>query len=339
MNKSFFETEKEIQISKKNILYSEKAQIHGSYNSAKLYDHCLNNMLSKENIFGGFRNKVYEFFKDRNIKWHEGGKYNNENLPNNNLCSSQISCINHLFHFTENPENFKNVLLKIGYKVEMVLPFISDEKKGFTPYLTFEWIGNKNYLKELSFGKVANDNSRTRGANFTSADFAFRFLDTDNRVRLVLGEWKYAESYSEENKRYSKSKTDRYEKIYKEFLHKPYCNMKMPEGTSYEDLFYDPFDQLMRLQLLAQEMESVKSEMNADIVEILLIVPENNRKYIDNITSPKLKNKNSNVLSLWQGMISDNRFKYYYSENLLNNIISIVKDKDLIEYLTIRYKR
>lgn len=37
---------------------------------------------------------------------------------------------------------------------------------------------------------------RPRGANTTSADFAFRFLRADGKVQLVLGEWEYTESYA-----------------------------------------------------------------------------------------------------------------------------------------------
>ena len=195
-------------------------------------------------------------------------------------------------------------------------------------------------MNELSFGKRASDDKRTRGANFTSADFSIRYLDSNDRIVIIIGEWKYTESYGKEYKRFSKSKskTDRYSKVYAKFLNQPNCNIKIPNAATYDDLFYDPIDQLMRLQLLAQEMEYNK-EMNADLVDVLLIVPEKNREFIDNVHSNNLKNiLGNNILNVWSGIVQNNKFKYVYSEDLLRNIISVINDKKISEYLSLRYQ-
>lgn len=42
---------------------------------------------------------------------------------------------------------------------------------------------------------IGKRGARTRGANYTSADFAFRFRRNDDQIQLVLGEWKYTEEY------------------------------------------------------------------------------------------------------------------------------------------------
>ena len=49
-------------------------------------------------------------------------------------------------------------------------------------YVTFEWIGQDNYLGE----KVPRTGKRTRGANCTSADAALLFERTDGTRQIVL---------------------------------------------------------------------------------------------------------------------------------------------------------
>jgi hypothetical protein len=56
-------------------------------------------------------------------------------------------------------------------------------------FLTFEYIGPKDYLHE------AKNGVRIRGAHCTSVDAAFLHRGTDGVVELVLVEWKYTESY------------------------------------------------------------------------------------------------------------------------------------------------
>jgi len=74
----------------------------------------------------------------------------------------------------------------------------------FDPFVTFEWIGLKNYLKEP--GK------RQRGKWVTNVDVLFRFRQNDNRIHLVLVEWKYTESYQKAKvNQFSRSGTDRLE--------------------------------------------------------------------------------------------------------------------------------
>ena len=57
--------------------------------------------------------------------------------------------------------------------------------------VSFEWIGNKNYLGE----RVLGEGTRTRGANFTSADAVVMFENLQGQRQVVLVEWKYTESY------------------------------------------------------------------------------------------------------------------------------------------------
>lgn len=343
---SYRDTEKALQIKSKVLgNFSSTAISSGTYGK-NTYDFCLNNKYSFENIFEGFRADAIYYFLKRGITWHSGIKQNQHYHPENHLCSSQISCINHLFYFIDKPELLKRLLLSLGLDVSEMLPInldlnLYDYYKGSKqPFLAFEWIGNDNYLKELYRGKIAPNNIRTRGANFTSADFIIRYRDSQKKIQILLGEWKYTEYYSSSFKRYGKShsKTDRYEKIYKSFLNDPACPIKMFPGISHDDLFYDPFDQLMRLQLLAQEMQT-KKEMDADNVFVFLVVPQKNVEYLNKITSKNLQKIGKSVPDVWTKITGVDKFKYIYSEDLLSNILSISIDSYFNNYLKKRYKR
>jgi hypothetical protein len=49
-------------------------------------------------------------------------------------------------------------------------------------YVSFEWIGDKNYLGE----KISPNVQCTRGANYTSADSIMMFERTDKKQQVVL---------------------------------------------------------------------------------------------------------------------------------------------------------
>jgi hypothetical protein len=232
----------------------------------------------------------------------------------------------------------KAVLNEIGYPVKEILPF---EKDGFLAngnrvIVAFEWIGLRNYLGEHMGGRVAADDERSRGSLFTSADFAFRFRREDKRIQVVLGEWKYTERYVVDRcLRYSRSGTDRL-KIYEPELSEEGCQIQLREGTLFEALFYDPFDQLMRLQLLASTMEHA-GEMDADIVSVLHIAPKANKELVDKITSTELADLGSSLHDIWNRLVVAERFQGLYVEQLLPIVISNAPSREWSEYIQARY--
>jgi hypothetical protein len=117
-------------------------------------------------------------------------------------------------------------------------------------FVAFEWIGERYYLGE----RIARGEKRTRGANCTSADAAVLFEQTDGKRQLVLIEWKYTESYPSRAIRFSARGTDR-AVIYRRFYEAADCPIDRSLVAHFDDLFYEPFYQLMRQQLLAREME------------------------------------------------------------------------------------
>ena len=155
----------------------------------------------------------------------------NDGAPSNHLCCSQSCCVNFWFPFVRAPHELAAVLRKIGYDVGEVLPFTEDESldDGAPPYVAFEWTGARNYLGEHTRGRVGSGHERTRGAGFTSLDFAIRFRCGDGRIQILAGEWKYTEAYASKSKRYTR-KTDRLDQIYRPHLEHLDCQIVTGNG-------------------------------------------------------------------------------------------------------------
>ncbi|HHY56650.1 MAG TPA: hypothetical protein GYA08_14585 [Chloroflexi bacterium] len=126
---------------------------------------CLPVDYAEENLFPGIRETAPAYFSKFEIKWHDGqaGK------PSNHLCSSQVCCVNFLFPFHDQPKALAELLRPVFPELARMLPIENGQ------YVAFEWIGEKNYLRE----KISRNGKRTRGANFTSADAAVMFERTD----------------------------------------------------------------------------------------------------------------------------------------------------------------
>lgn len=198
-----------------------------------------------ENLHSSVREAALAFFNVRNIQWHGGASCDSS------VVSSQIACLNCFFPFTNDALALKAWLTALYPDLKEILPITSTleptSENGRQPFLTFEWIGERSYLKERGWGK--------RGANCTNVDVMFRFLNSTGKVHVVLVEWKYCESYSGRKHYIHKSRrgTDRVA-IYQPCYELAGCQITLG-GVSFEDLFFEPLDQMMRLQLLASAME------------------------------------------------------------------------------------
>lgn len=332
------ELEKKQLVALKKKLFSASACEAGHYNGV-LYDFCLADKCSSENLHSVIRDEALSYFSKRGIGWHAGLGVNHA-LPSNHLCCSQSACVNFWFPFLRAPKDLTSVLSDMGYPVKEVLPFVADEPltDGYLPYVAFEWIGERNYLGELKIGRVALDSERTRGANYTSADFALRFLRTDGMVEIVLGEWKYTERYSPSKSiQISKSGTDRLQRVYLKHLIQADCQLRLPVNVRFEDLLYDPFDQMMRLQLLATAME--RSKEHADIVSVLHVAPRSNKDLVDRITSPGLAKAfpGRNIHKIQKALVANGRFLGFDVEDLLSIMVRHAPDQLWAQYMGVRY--
>lgn len=316
----------------KSELFSAEASEPGTYNG-KRYDFCLRNDRARENLYAGIRDDALSYFSDRNVRWHDG----RGDAPSNHLCCSQTFCVNFWFAFSGAPEPLAAVLRELGYDAVEMLSFELDRtaREDKPRYVSFEWIGARNYLAEHVRGRVARDEERSRGQNFTSLDFAFRFRRSDGLIQIVAGEWKYTENYANDKDiRLSSNGTDRMD-IYWPSLEAPGCQIAL-NGVSKEALFFDPFDQLMRQQLLCSAMER-EGEMGADVVSLLHIVPAANREFVGRVTSPALPAVGADVHETWSRLVERGRFAGAYVEDVLPLACRHAPEPEWAAYMRRRY--
>ena len=328
----FRDREKRRLVPLKPDLFSAEACEPGWYGK-KQYDFCLRNDRATENLHASVRDAAVEYFRERAILWHDGI----DGGPSNHLCCSQSFCVNFWFPFRDAPGPLAAVLRGLGYDAAEMLPFELDRigPGGRPGCMAFEWIGERNYLEEGSGGKVVRDEVRSRGRNFTSLDFACRFRRSDGLIQIVAGEWKYTEVYpNDRNMRFSDNGTDRL-RIYKPSLDAADCQIVL-DGVQQESLFFDPFYQLMRQQLLCSAMER-EGEMDADIVSLLHVVPKSNREFVNRVTSPALRPKGSDVHEVWGNLVKPERFVGAYVEDVLPLVCRHAPEPELASYMTQRF--
>jgi len=283
----FLETEKHKQIyfKKTSASISQAAKEDGFFRD-KPRPFCLPQYLSVENLFPPIRETAINYFHNHQIHWHQGIK----EMPSNHMCDSMVCGVNFLFPFTDQPGALEKLLSPYYPDLARMLPI----EDGC--YVAFEWIGAENYLAEHG----SKDGQRTRGANFTSNDAAVFFERKDGLKQIVLIEWKYTESYSPTSLKVTKSGTDRTQ-IYLPLYEKADCIVDQNKVPTFEDLFYEPFYQFFRQQLLAQEMEKAR-ELEADKVSLLHIAPENNLDF-KRVTSPALLPLGSTATEVWHSLL------------------------------------
>lgn len=320
----FLESEKKIQAEfKVNPSYfSEPARAEGVYKH-KPRAFCLPVDLAEQNLVPEIRQSALAHFARHRIKWHDGqgGK------PSNHLCDSQVCCVNFLFPFADKPTALAEVLRPIFPEVQNMLPIESGQ------YVSFEWIGAQNYLGE----RISRNGQRTRGANCTSADAIVMFERKDGKHQVVLIEWKYTESYGGTFLKFSDSGTDRTE-IYRPLFEREDCPIRKDILPSFDALFYEPFYQFMRQQLLAHEMEKAY-ELDAELVTVLHIAPAHNSDFC-RVTSPQLINLGDAATSVWRKLVKpEGRFISVSTEQLFGNVSAerFPEIKTWVDYIRARY--
>jgi hypothetical protein len=302
--------------------FSQPARGEGVYRG-KPRPFCLPVECAEQNLFPAIRQSAPAFFNAHQIKWHDG----QNGKPSNHLCDSQVCCVNFLFPFVHQPEALKRLLLPLYPEIESMLPVEHGR------YVSFEWIGEVDYLNELR----KSDRRRTRGANSTSADVIVRFERQDKHCQVVLIEWKYTESYGYTSLEKAQSGTDRTE-IYRKLWDSPDCPLDRQLLPSFKALFYEPFYQLMRQQFLAHEMEKAH-EMGADIVSLLHIAPGHNEDF-RRVTSTALVGLGYSPTAIWKKVVKNpTRFTSVSTEQLFGGLTveEMPEMGDWLEYIQRRY--
>lgn len=266
----------------------EDARAVGVYRK-KSRPFCLPGHLAEFNLFDGIREDVQDYFEEYEIKWHDG----KDGKPSNHLCDSQVCCVNFLYPFSHRPEALASLFRRMYPTIGSILKIGPDGR-----YVAHEWNGAQNYLGE----RVPGHGRRTRGANFTSADAAVFFEHNDGTRQFVLIEWKYTETYSPVDLHYSHSGTDRTE-IYRHLYDQEDFPLHKDLVGEFKSLFFEPFYQLMRQQLLANEMEKA-GELAAHKVSLLHLAPAANPQF-NRVTSPSIMQLGDSVVEIWKRLVKD----------------------------------
>jgi hypothetical protein len=151
---------------------------------------------------------------------------------------------------------------------------------------------------------------------------------------LVLIEWKFNEDYTKDYGRKDKCKYIEGYHNYHLLFDDPQCPIRKIDN--FRDLYYDPFYQLMRQTLFGWKMVEA-NEMDCDEYIHLHIIPKGNRK-IQEITSPDLKFKGSDMSTVWKNLLKEPfRYKVLSAEELLSPLKKDQNLKDFFDYLKTRY--
>jgi len=292
-----------------------------------------------ENLYPPLREAdlARKFFAAREIKWWKSSR-SGDNVkvdgPTRNLASSQIACVNFLLPLAQEPEALLAILREIDADVTQVealiypSPATGDE---LVSPVEFEWVGLDSCLE---------GGSGTRGANTTSVDALMVGTTDAGTRRAYLFEWKYVEQYigaeylgegkSGETRR--RRYTDLYANPASRF------NGQIP----MEELFHEPFYQIMRLCLLADKMVR-DEEFGVSEAKVVVVCPEGNDDYRKTITSPALEKRfpdAGSVDCVIQAALEDpSSFRLLSPEDLVAAVRKIDRTATTSEWLAYQEER
>jgi len=290
---------------------------HGGFEGS-LYRLHPNDRLS--NLNPGIRDAAERFFDDNVIAWHQHAAHG---------LSSQVACLNFLMPLATRPDLLARLVQSaIGGERPEMLP-VENGPDGEPWFVGFEWIGREDYLNEWP-----RSGHPRRGANVTSADAILRFRQA-GRIETLLVEWKYTESYGTppEQKREAE-RLRRYQKI----IFSPFGPLRSDAGLKPADLFWDPFYQLMRQQILAARMQAAKED-GAERVRVLHVAPSGNWR-LRRVTSPALRVLGDDAFAVFGSLLADpESFASHSTEALFEPLLADAPPNDQwARYLRERYR-
>lgn len=213
------------------------------------------------NLYPDIRNEALAYFRKNNVSWW-GGYY-----PTGHVLSSQIACLNHLFTIRHQREAVLNLLKTVSDDFVDVLP-IAEHLGG---YIQFESVGGDVNL--------LNEGVNTRGSLCTSVDALVYALHKDRRRFLIPIEWKYVESYGNEDKSAGSKGLTRKNRYTDLIAHSRYLN-----GNTLSYCWFEPFYQLMRQTLWAEQLLKHQPKgFRADDYLHLHVIPDGNAELLDKL--------------------------------------------------------
>lgn len=273
---------------------------------------------AEKNLWYKIRKDAINYFKSNNIVWWPGSSE-----PTGHMLSSQVSCVNHLFFLREDKDTTLKILKGLNHDfVEVCRDFDNG-------YIGFEVVSNGSYLGEVSDGK-----NQTRGANCTSVDAMMTGVLKNGKKIQIFIEWKYTEYYIKTCMADGKSGITRKSR-YNHLINDPASPIKCT--VDLDNLYYEPFYQIMRQTLLAWQMiKNKKAELNADDYLHFDIIPENNLNLRYQVQAPGLIQ--SGIEDAWKDQLKEpQKYNIITPQKLLKPILFDSKFRNFINYLNTRY--
>jgi hypothetical protein len=226
------------------------------------------------NLHESIRAEALDYFRRNGISWwKDDGQLQ---LPTGHLLSSQVACVNHLFPLRDNAQAATALLRALDPEIEAA-EIVDD---GF---VEFEFIGERQYLKERSF---------TRGAHCTSVDAVMIGRHRDGVRRMFLIEWKYTEEYPKKD-----CYIEKRAKVYDELIEAadgPFL------AITPRAFYYEPFYQLMRQTLLGCALARHEDHGCASWLHVH-VCPKGNSEFHDRVTAPAFTG--DNVAAAWRNVL------------------------------------
>lgn len=263
------------------------------------------------NLFASHTNAILDYFAKNGIAWWNG------KLTNHTL-SSQVACLNHLFPIRNDKSAVLSIIQNVHPDIVDVLKITSDT--FYPEYIQFESVSDSDHLNELT---------STRGSNCTSIDALIYGVHKDGRTILFPIEWKYVEVYGNDDKSKGDKGLTRLGR-YTNLIN----NSKQLQSTNQGVYYFEPFYQLMRQTLWAEQMIANKSTeiIKADDYIHLHIIPSENNDLLLK-TYPA---SGQNMENTWRSCLRDqSKYRIITPANLLAPLSN--QYGPLIKYLDTRY--
>ena len=278
---------------------------------------------SQKNLFYPIRMNAQEYFKDNRISWWGGRE------PSGHVLSSQIACLNHLFYIRNDKDGVTSILKSINE--DLIEPILIPTDQEHQGYIQFEAVSDKDHLNELN---------STRGSNCTSIDALIYAKHRNNSKWLILIEWKYTEFYGNQNKAeevirfvdHINDKGKERQSRYNDLI----INSNQIKEKNLDCYYYEPFYQLMRQTLWAEQMIKFKHDerLSADDFLHIHVIPSQNKDLVDKsyICS------GIGMEETWRKHLNDqSKYKIISPQDLLSSLFPISKYHSLMNYLKTRY--
>lgn len=275
-----------------------------------------------KNIFEPVRKDVVDYFSKNNVAWWGGRK------PTGHVLSSQIACVNHLFLI----RNDKNAVLEVikTFSTDFINVLEITTDKFSTGYIQFEAVSDNDYL---------NEGQPTRGNNCTSIDALVYAQHKNGSKWLIPIEWKYTEHYDNQNKAIEGYRADPINckgEVRKKRYTTLINNSNQLKNSDHSCYYYEPFYQLMRQTLWAEQMikNKDKETLKVDNYIHIHVIPNENKELLGKI----YKCSGKDMETTWRSHLKDQaKYLIISPEKLLSNYLNKSKYEELKKYLTERY--